>query len=60
MDGIIPALVLVALVLGIISAIKTQNTLCLIICTAVGTACSTFLQPNDGIGRIGLYLFHYF
>ncbi|MDD6308539.1 MAG: DUF554 domain-containing protein [Clostridia bacterium] len=53
MDGIFTALALVTMVLGIISAIQTQNTLCLIICTAVGTACGTLLRLDDGIGSIG-------
>ncbi len=52
-DVVISALALVTLVIAISSAIQTQNMLCLIVCTAVGTLLGTFLKIDNGIEHAG-------
>ena len=53
---IIDALGLATIVIGIVSAIKTSNMLCLIVCMALGTLLGSLLQLDARINRLGSFL----
>ncbi len=53
---IIDALGLVTIVIGVMSAIATNDLLCLIVCMAFGTIVGTFLKLDDRIDKTGNYL----
>ncbi|MBE6997454.1 MAG: DUF554 domain-containing protein [Ruminococcaceae bacterium] len=50
---IITALALVTFVIGITSAITTQNLLCIIVCMALGTILGELLRLDDRINNVG-------
>lgn len=50
---IITALALVTFVIGITSAITTQNLLCVIVCMALGTILGELLRLDDRINNVG-------
>lgn len=52
-NTIISALGLVTVVIGIMGAIKTQNIVCLIVCTALGAILGTALKIEIRINRFG-------
>ena len=51
--ALITALALCTVVIGISSAVKTQDILCVIICMAIGTALGELLRIDDGIEKAG-------
>ncbi|MBQ4079125.1 MAG: DUF554 domain-containing protein [Thermoguttaceae bacterium] len=52
-NTVISALGLVTVVIGIMGAIKTQNIVCLIVCTALGAILGTTLKIEAQINRFG-------
>ncbi len=54
--AIISALALVTMVIGITSAIPTQNLLCVIVCMALGTMLGELLRLDDRINGAGDWL----
>ncbi len=52
-NTVISALGLVTVVIGIMGAIKTQNIVCLIVCTALGAILGTVLKIEIRINRFG-------
>ena len=54
--AIISALALVTIVIGITSAIPTQNLLCVIVCMALGTMLGELLRLDDRINGAGDWL----
>ena len=54
--AIISALALVTIVIGITSAITTQNLLCVIVCMALGTLLGELLRLDDRINGAGDFL----
>ena len=55
-NALMAALALCTIVIGIRSALASENVLCLIICMALGTALGELLRIDDGIERAGEYL----
>lgn len=59
---LISALALVTLIIGITSAVQTQDILCLIVCTLLGTAAGVLLRLDERISGAGEFvrakLFH--
>ncbi|MEA5150979.1 MAG: DUF554 domain-containing protein [Oscillospiraceae bacterium] len=55
-NALIKALALCTLVIGVSSAIGTQELLCVIICMALGTALGELLRIDDGIERAGDFI----
>ncbi|MGN1001622.1 MAG: DUF554 domain-containing protein [Oscillospiraceae bacterium] len=55
-NTIISALALVTMVIGVCSAIGTENILCMIICMALGTALGELLRVNDRIEGAGDFI----
>ena len=53
---LVSALALVTIVIGISSAVGTQDLLCLIICTLVGTALGELIRLDDGINGAGEFV----
>lgn len=53
---IIAALALVTFVIGISSAVGTQDLLCVIVCMALGALLGELLRLDDGINRAGEFL----
>ena len=51
--AIISALALVTMVIGITSAIPTQNLLCVIVCMVLGTVLGELMRIDDGIEHAG-------
>ena len=51
--ALMTALALCTLLIGIMSAVKTENILCCIICMALGTALGEVLHIDDGIEKLG-------
>ena len=51
--ALITALALCTVVIGVSSAVKTQDILCVIICMAIGTALGELLRIDDGIEKAG-------
>ena len=54
--AIISALALVTIVIGVTSAVTTQNLLCVIVCMAVGTLLGELLRLDDRINGAGDFL----
>lgn len=54
--AVITALSLVVIVIGVCSAVKTQNILCVIICMAAGTLLGELLRIDDGIEGAGDFI----
>ena len=52
-DALMKALALCTALIGISSAVGTQDVLCVIICMVVGTACGELLRIDDGIEHAG-------
>lgn len=52
-DALMKALGLCTVLIGVSSAIKTENVLCLIICMVVGTVLGELLRIDDGIENAG-------
>lgn len=55
-DCIFSALALLTAVIGIGSAVKGENTLCLIVCLVLGTAVGTLLDLNGRMDRAGTWV----
>lgn len=55
-DIILSALALVTIVIGIVSATGSSDTLCLIVCMIVGTALGTALKIDEGIDGAGDFI----
>ena len=55
-DTLICALALITVVIGISSAIKTADFLCLIICLVIGTLFGMFLKLNDRLDSAGEFI----
>lgn len=54
--GVISALALVTILIGIDSAIETNDLLCMIICMALGTLIGEFCRIDDGIEGAGDFI----
>ena len=52
-SSVIAALALVTVVIGVSSAVETENLLCVIICMALGTALGELLRIDDRIEGAG-------
>ena len=52
-NALMAALALCTVVIGVRSALASENVLCLIICMALGTALGELLRIDDGIERAG-------
>ena len=55
-SAVISALALVTVLIGITSAIDTENILCVIICMAVGTLIGELIRIDDGIEGAGDFI----
>jgi uncharacterized membrane protein YqgA involved in biofilm formation len=55
-NALMTALALCTFVIGISSAIKTEDILCVILCMAVGTALGEAMRIDDGIENAGDYI----
>lgn len=55
-QAVISALALVTLLIGITSAIKTADILCVIICMALGTIIGELIRIDDGIESAGNFI----
>ena len=55
-SAVISALALVTVLIGITSAIDTENILCVIICMAVGTLIGEIIRIDDGIEGAGDFI----
>lgn len=53
MQGILSSLALITMVIGITSAIQTTDTLCLIVCSVLGTALGVWLKLEQRINNTG-------
>ena len=54
--ALMTALALCTIVIGMMSAVKTENILCVILCMAFGTALGELIRIDDGIERAGDWL----
>lgn len=52
-DALLTALALICLVIGMMSAIATENMLCMIVCVCVGTLIGEFIKIEDAVERLG-------
>ena len=57
-SSVIAALALVTVVIGVSSAVETENLLCVIICMALGTALGELLRIDDRIEGAGDFVKH--
>ena len=55
-NALMTALALCTFVIGISSAIKTEDILCVILCMAVGTALGEAMRIDDGIENAGDFI----
>ena len=55
-DIVISALALVTIVIGVGSAVGSNDTLCLIICIVIGTVLGTLLRIDEGIDGAGDFI----
>lgn len=55
-DIILSALALVTIVIGIVSAVGSKDTLCLIICMVLGTVLGTLMKIDEGIDGAGDFI----
>lgn len=52
-DAIMKVMGLITILIGVQSAIKTENVLCVIMCLVVGTVIGEGLRIDDGINKLG-------
>ena len=52
-DAVMKALALCTVLIGMSSALKTEDTLCVILCMALGTILGEAIRIEDGINSLG-------